>query len=351
MPDCTKLYLPPWLPLLTALLFFSCRSTERTVVAEHEQEQGYYQSATGSEVVRAELIQSFESIKRLHNQVAYRTYVFDEDSNLTRQEVLLGGIETFMVDDFTDTHSNAGTGVILSHQDGRTLMMTVAHSVTYPDTVWHYRAGPDATDGVVEAVSVSQYKSHYIFGPDGMHSFEPIAADRRSDLAVLKKEWHRESDPGFTPLNASPGDIDRLDWTDRLYALGFPKGFQMITSAMVSRSPSAGARMRFMVDAPMNRGFSGGPLFAVRGDGSGLEWVGVLSAAHAETGYRLVPQEMRVEEYNPRLEYDGPVYVKRETEIRYGITYAVGLDGIRHFLEQNPDLETEHGLQLPGFSK
>lgn len=313
----------------------ACSSTEEVV--SPEEETGYYLSHPGSEQIRAQIKEGFESVIRLHNQVSYRTYIFDPENAFSANELILLGIEQYAADSFSDVHSNAGTGVIIEHGNGETLMLTAAHSVSHPDTIWHYsNQAVDNDDRNVRAVSIKEYSTHYRFGPQGMSNFEVWKADSRRDLALLRKSWRAEEDPGFSPIQIPKGNQKELEWADRFYALGYPKGFQMVTTGMISKSPSAEARLRFMVDSSMNRGFSGGPLFAIRGDGSGLEWIGVLSAAYAEREYFLGPDEVLAgEEFNQEIEYEGPLYLRMERRIRYGITYAVGIGYIEEFLEAN----------------
>lgn len=320
--------------LLTIVATTACSTTEEAVSPE-EEISGYYLSHPGSEEIRAQIKEGFESVIRLHNQVSYRTYLFDRESTYSANELMLLGIEEFAVDSFSDVHSTAGTGVVIDHGNDETVLLTAAHSVSHPDTIWHFsKQAVDNGDRIVRAVSIKEYSTHYTFGPQGMSNFEVGEKDRRKDLALLRKSWRAEEDPGFIPIQIPHGNQEELEWADRFYALGYPKGFQMVTSGMISKSPSAEARLRFMVDSSMNRGFSGGPLFAIRGDGSGLEWIGVLSAAYAEREYFLGPDEAQAgAEFSQEIEYEGPLFLKMERRIRYGITYAVGIGEIIEFLE------------------
>jgi S1-C subfamily serine protease len=294
-----------------------------------------YRSYTGSEVVRGQIQESFESVLRLHNSVNYRTYTFDPDSLPLQSEVNRRGIEALAVDHFIDDHTTAGTGIILSNRNGRTTMLTASHTVSFPDTIWHYQK----TESVLErdrvaAVSVKQNVTHFLFSDDGIITFELAVNDPRRDLALMMKRWHSEDNPNLVPLKIGPGNADDLEWTDMIYGVGFPKGIRMVTAAMVS-NVAISSRRSFILDASFNRGFSGGALFAVRNDGAGLDWVGILSAAHAEQEYYLVPESIRDDDYDPRIEYEGPVYIRRESRINYGITYAVGLEQIKEFFDEN----------------
>lgn len=312
-------------------------------------EKNLYRSYTGSELVRDQIKESFESILRIHNSVNYRTHMFDAENLPTQQEVDAAGVESLSIRTIMDDHSSAGTGIILSNRNGRTTMLTASHTVSFPDTIWHFRNDTSPTEGeLVEAVSIKESESHFLFWSEGTVSFEVEVNDPRRDLALMSYRWGREGDPELPPLKISPGDRDELDWTDMIYAIGYPKGIQMVTTGMISDRPIS-PRRSFVLDASFNRGFSGGPLFSVRNDGTGLEWVGILSAAHADLEYYLAPEYVMDEDYDPEREYTGPVFLRRERRINYGITYAVGIDEVDEFFQENREEIRSVGLRLPEF--
>jgi S1-C subfamily serine protease len=333
--------------LLAVFLIYFSGCTVVHYVPYEDDGSNVYRSYTGSEVVRAQIKDSFESVLRLHNSVNYRTYTFDPDNLPVQAQVEQAGIQALAVSSFTDDHTTAGTGIILSNRSGRTTILTASHTVTFPDTIWHYqkREGVLERDRV-EAVSIKQSSTHFLFGEDGIITFDVAVNDPRRDLALMVNRWRAEENPGLVPMKINPGNPDDMEWTDMVYGVGFPKGIRMVTAAMVS-NVSISSRRSFVLDASFNRGFSGGALFAIRNDGSGLDWVGIISAAHAEQEYFLVPESISDEDYDPRSEYEGPVYIRRESRINYGITYAVGLEQIKEFFEENRDEIARQRLSVP----
>jgi hypothetical protein len=306
-----------------------------------------YESYAGSEIVREQLKSSFDSIKRIHNTVLYNTYVFDAQQQLTVPELKGRDFARISVEVIEDDHSTAGTAIVLGNNNGRTTMITASHTVTFPDTIWHYRRNMQpGTEPYVDGVSVRQRSNHFHFSQDGLVNFEVAVNDARRDLALLVHRWDEDNEPNMTPLQASTGNHERLDWGDLVYALGYPRGVQMMTRGMVSKT-SISPRRSFVVDASFNRGFSGGALFTVKSDGSGIEWVGILSAAYGEQEYYLSPGVISEQEYHPDIEYDGPVYLQRANRINYGITYAVGMDEIGDFLRENRREIRRAGLTVP----
>lgn len=306
-----------------------------------------YVSYTGSDIVKDQIKESFNSIKRLQNSVVYQNFVFMGDRLPTRAELAGADLQSIATDSYIDDHSNAGTAVVLSKGRRGAVIMTSSHVVTYPDTIWHYRSERlSGIDDPVEAVSIKQSSSHYILDDSSLLGFEVVANDTRRDLAVLMENSRSGGSDSLKPLNIEVGNHSALDWTDLVYAVGYPKGIRMVTSAMVSRFQIS-HRRSFILDASFNRGFSGGVIFTVKSDGSGLNWVGVLSAAYAEPEYFLAPIDVDAEDYNLNTEYTGPVFIKREARINYGITYAVGMDEVGSFFRENQTIFRELGISVP----
>lgn len=327
--------------VVSLIIFFSgCSTPQRT--APEQVENGQNLSYTGSEIIRGEIMNSFDSIKRIQNSVIYRTYLFDLDGLPTRSFLESANLENYAVESFTESHSTAGTALVLSNRMNRSTLLTAAHVVTFADTIWHKSEVSDR----IEAVSVVESVSHYLVADDGIHALELAVDDQRRDLALMMLRWGDEGNPRLTPLSVPAGNPENLEWTDLVYALGYPRGFQMVTRGMVSKFTTI-PRRSFVLDAPFNRGFSGGVLFTVRGDGSGLDWVGILSAAYAETEYLVSPGEIDEEDFNPNVEYRGPLYLRRERRINYGISYAVGMEEIGGFFNENSEQIRRLGLTVP----
>ena len=110
-----------------------------------------------------------------------------------------------------------------------------------------------------------------------------------------------------------------------------------------------GVNAAFLIDGLWNEGMSGAPILAVRGEGGGLEWVGIVLAASAQTEYRLVAEEAVERTQDSRRRYEGPIYLQPVQEIRYGITFSVPMTVIRRFLDEHRSLLRDRGYSLPSF--
>lgn len=337
------------LSVLITVVFsmLSCSRPQYTVI--DFEDDSYFSSHTHSQHIKDEIEISFRSVKRIQSTVFYRTYQFDYE-NLPLESQLHGAnLEEISIGISTDNHSTAGTAVVFSETRDRLGLLTASHIVTSPDTVWHHAPNvPNQGNRPVEAVSVKERVSHYIFGAEEIGSFEIVVNDSRRDLALLTTSLGTGGDSNIQPLAIPVGNTDRLDWADLVYAVGYPKGVQMVTSGVVSKMDIP-RRSGFIVDASFNRGFSGGIVFAARSDGSGLEWVGVLTSASADIEYLLTPEYISDEEYNPDIPYSGSMFVRRIPRINYGITYAVDTDEIQNFFSENEQSMRELGLPIPEF--
>lgn len=249
----------------SAIIISGCSGSEKTAVQRVEHEtKTRYMSTTGSDFMRDEIAKGMESVKRLHNSVSYRTFQFDLDNLPTQAELANTDFERRAVQSKVDHHTRAGSALILANQRGKSVILTASHTVAFPDTVWHFAEslGPEPR---VEAVSVIQSVSRMLIGSDDLHGFELAVSDAERDLVILYNKWNVSERPELIPLELQTGSSSALEWTDLIYALGYPLGIEMVTRAMVSK-PAQSGRRNLVLDASFNRGFNGGSIFAVRGD-------------------------------------------------------------------------------------
>lgn len=333
--------------LKIALLLFYVGSTEGCTTVEtstvDEFDTGYYQNHALSPHVRSQIKESFEAVRRIQSSVIYRTYHFPLNQMPTVSEIQdIVQLDEIAIESTSGSHSTAGTAVVISISNQMALLLTAAHVVLLPDTLYHFsdvQANPE--NSRVAAVSIAQSKNQFVFTDRGIEMIELLAHDSRRDLAIMKTVSDI-SNTDLKTLSISRGNPNRLDWTDVVYATGYPRGVQMVTRGIASRSEHPVRRIT--LDLSINRGFSGGAVFAVRNDGSGLEWLGTITSAMGEREYYLVPADMPVEEFNPELPYSGNIFVRSAPRIYYGITNAVDIDEMRVFLRDNRSILIGHGF-------
>lgn len=335
--------------LLILPLLAGCTGYRETGIPYADRTNTYF-SDTGSDLIRSQIKEGFNSVLRIQNTVTYRTYQFHGGSLLTEAEAAAEDLDSVSAHTFLESHSNAGTSIVMSNGNGRSSLFTASHTVTFPDTIYHYApVNSLQTERLVEAVSLKQSVSHFFFGSGSVFEFEILANDPLRDLAILLYRWGRDGDPGLEPLNIPAGDFEKLDWTDRVYVLGYPRGVRMVTSGMVSRQ-EINSRRTFAVDAIFNRGFSGGPMFTVRTDGRGLEWMGILTSASAEKEFFLGPDLRQNTEPGHGLPFTGVPVIQETSRINYGISFGVDINQIADFYGKNRTILRRNGIPLPDFS-
>lgn len=341
----TKLQVIKHFFIASGMLFFAyaCGSTEPQIVTNGDD--GYYQNQAYTPLVRKQIHDSFKSVRRIQSNVIYKTYQFYLDDMPSESEIDNLDLEAIAADTKIDNHSSAGTGIVLSVRSSGVTLLTASHTVTFADTIYHY-SSDRAADGsrYLEAISVKESLNQFIYADNDIVFMEMAINDPRRDLAIMRTVSSHQG-TGLRPLSLRPGDSDELDWTDIVYAVGYPRGVQMVTQGTVSRSEHP--IRSIVLDISINRGFSGGAVFAVRNDGSGLEWVGLITSAMGEQDTYLIPEEIPGEEYNPEVPYTGDVFVETKPRIYYGITNAVDIKRVREFINENREEIIEKGLRVP----
>ncbi|TVR64075.1 MAG: serine protease [Gemmatimonadales bacterium] len=312
--------------------------------------QAFYQTAFPSTDTSDELDQVLSSLVRIRVSWNYETRIFDEataplEARLDLPESLMGASDTVQTE-----QTRAATAILLGHQDGRSIMVTAAHAVNLPDTIVQFYGDGRAVPGGlrrVRSVSILTHRADWVVGLPGLEPFQVLATDDVSDIAIIGVE--RGGDPlppGTRPLPVPAGDPDRLSWGSFVYVLGFPAGYPMVTRGIVS-DPAGIHTGAFVVDGLWNEGVSGGVILAIRGDGSGMEWVGMARAAAARTEPRLRPTEDALEDREPWEPYEGPLFLEEARHIQYGITLAIPMDAVQRFLDRHRSRLRAEGWTVP----
>jgi hypothetical protein len=146
------------------------------------------------------------------------------------------------------------------------------------------------------------------------------------------------------------GDAKKLEWGSFAYLFGYPKGYRMITKGIVS-DPNRDRSGSFLLDAPFNRGCSGGIVLAIKDGVPNFELVGMAKSSAADFENILIPPEdFNISEYDPRLPYEGDIYAKSNVVIRYGITQIISINTIIDFFERNQLYFTQMGYDFKSFT-
>jgi len=351
---------PSWLfsgvALIVTLGSVSCARSEQTV--QDFGPQAYYQTGFPLRDSSQALELAFQSVKRVQSRASYDTYVFARDNAPLETDPLSPEVLASAVDTVSSSQERAASAVVLSRTGRNVTLVTVAHVLAFPDTIVEYFDADEDRIGLppaltpprlVESVSLKTQQTNWVLELPEVDSFEILATEARGDVALIGLEYREGEDPGdVEPLRLGIGNSDRLVWGSFVYVLGYPRGYPMVTRGVVS-APDHPLLDSFVVDGLWNRGMSGGLILAVRGDGEGLEWVGMAQAAAGSIELRLVPEEDALSEHDTRFPYEGPIFLEEYQRIDYGITLSVPMTTIRRFLHEHRTELRGRGYDLPSF--
>ncbi|MEX2583639.1 MAG: serine protease [Gemmatimonadota bacterium] len=328
----------------------------------------YYQTAFPAYDTSEILGRTFESVKRIQTTAIYETYTFAPNDAPTEGEVGEPDILRSAVDTTSFPHERAATAVVLSSSSGNVALLTANHALEFPDRIIQFfddengRAGAAARppgSRLVESISIKTHQTNWLLGAT-LEPFEVLERDPIRDLALIGvREPLERTRAGPIPgipleerarriqvLSLPAGESQRLSWGSFVYVIGYPKGYPMVTRGIVS-TPDERTSGTFLVDGLWNRGSSGGLILAVRGDGRGLEWVGMARGAAATTEIRLVPEERTESPGGVRRPYEGRIFLEEYRGVDYGITFSVPMHEIRRFLNERRPALAQRGFVLP----
>lgn len=287
------------------------------------------------------LSQLQRSILKITCSANYQNYFYANPSG----QADTSSQKSLLISEDRTTTSVAGTGLIVSQNLRKMVLLTCYHLFDFQDTIkTFYLDKQRQPTGFLHSLSVKSGQKTFITHMSGRNSLgEMIAADKENDLALI------ETTSGEILLSESPfagrfGDAEAIKLGQEIYLLGFPGGYFMVTRGLASPSPLKG---EFMVDSPFNRGFSGGVaiLFTQKGD---YELVGIANAVGYNPQTILAPtDEPNISEKYRDMPYDGEIYVKDLRLIKYGLTYVIKSNVIHDFLLREKERLKELGYVLP----
>jgi hypothetical protein len=311
---------------------------------------GKYDSEFPYKGASDELREISATVQRIHSSVIYKTYTFDEQAALTLENLNVTNLRNVAISEGYADQTNSGTGTVIYFNEGKVGILTCAHIVEFADTIISYFSDSEGSfTKYIQVIFVKETQSIYAAGfPEGSE-FELLVSDKKSDLAIIGKDYKILSDLRFPVFNYPIGKGKELDWGSFVYIFGYPINNQMVTKAIVS-NPNRDESGSFLVDAVVNNGMSGGIVLAIRDGVPNFEMVGMIQWVPEEEENILVPKVLKNNErYNPIVPYQGDEYVKRFSSIRYGIARVISAEKISSFLKENKSILTEKKYYLDRF--
>jgi len=303
--------------------------------------QAYYRTGSPFTDISDDLERVVPAVVRIQMRATYDVYLFEERDAPSDAELARGAdaLERAARVE-TSTTGRAASAILVGANGRRGTLLATEHSIILPDTtVAYFPADSSGAPRRLERVAIKRRQVDTAVGPGYVEPFVVLAEDPRRDLVILGVDVPEDVGPlSLEPLPAAAGRPGRLAWGALVFVVGYPAGYQMVTRGIVSRPAEVGSADEFLIDALVNEGSSGAAVLAIRGDTEELEWVGVTRAAATRNEMRLLPRLGQADADGAGAvdePYDGPTYLSRVQEIRYGITLTIPVTVIRDFLGEH----------------
>jgi Trypsin-like peptidase domain len=337
---------------LVYFLFFTGCSRRIYQVAYPTLSDGKYDSEFPYRNCSAELSRISQSVKKLSAIAYYKSYVFDAGSQVTVEDIKQKKYRNRAVKEIFFNNSVIGSATVISHIGSRIALLTCAHIIDFDDTLYTFYSDENRIPSpYLQSVAFKEKQSNFVADFPERGELDLLAVNRQLDLAILGKFFTSTSHLPIPVFDFPLGKAKDLEWGSFVYMMGYPKGYLMVTKGIVSQ-PNRDESTSFMVDALFNRGFSGGIVLAIKDGVPNFELVGIAGSVSADFEYALVPSEdiSRIG-YDPRVPYDGDIYLKQNRNINYGITFIVSAESIQSFIRSNLQEFLNQGYDLSELAK
>ena len=319
--------------IVSAMVFISCSSSENL---QNDSIIDEYTTIFPNKDVAIELEQISQSLKLINNLTFYKAYSYS-DSTITDENLNDFDLHQKATSVNTISKTSSGTGAIISVSGNNVALLTVAHIISYPDTIISYFTLTGKQSKYIESILYKERQKIYSDLPEG-GMLKIIAQDDKNDIAIVGNTFESITPFKFPIFNFNFGKAKELKWGSFVYILGFPMHNKMVTSGIVS-NPNFDNTGNFLVDALINRGSSGGLVLAIRGSAPNFELVGIVSSVPAEKRFVLTPNNpTRDINFLPGTQYIGEMTVEQLDGIKYGIGRIVSSEKVLEFIKKNESM-------------
>lgn len=335
--------------ILACAILSSCRKTAYQIVYPSLND-GRYDSEFPYRNSSEELDNISKSVKKIYCLVEYDSYHFDSNQGMRRSQLQNINLRKAANKKGFFSESVHGSATIIKNENNTVVVLTCAHVVDYPDSVFSYylNANNNQTE-ILESVSIKKKQNNFIRDLPGSGELNIIMADSELDVAFLGNTFKEDSEYSVPEITYPVGESADLEWGSFVYIMGYPAGYQMVTRGIVS-NPKPSKKGEFIIDALFNTGISGGIVLAVRDGVPNFELVGIAKSVSANYKNVIKPlNESHQEMYNPNIPYEGDLFVKVEKELNYGVTFTISIETIRKLYYLNRSTFTSQAYNLDRF--
>lgn len=290
-----------------------------------------------------------EIIKRIQVSLFYTSYYFDNDQRITLKTLEFQRAQKLSRSKHVFNLSKIGTAIPLQVNNDGVLLVTCAHVVEAPNTIYSYRKEKGLPhDTYLRSVTILERVEYYVFEAPTVNNFQVIAKAEKADIALIQSIPGKNDPLYVKTLDYPLGNSKKLQWGSPIFMFGFPINNRMMSTGIVS-DPNADGKGSFLTNAYMNKGFSGGLVLALRGDVPNFEWVGIANAASSEHEFVLVPNKNQEAYFEEGQMYTDTLFLEKRLNINHGISKVVPTDEIRAFLESQEKKLFNLGYDLTSF--
>ncbi|MCP5064129.1 MAG: trypsin-like peptidase domain-containing protein [Ignavibacteriae bacterium] len=317
-------------------IFFSlsCSSSIQEMI-HPELHDGKYDSEFPYIDASEELEEITETIRMVHSMVFYTSYTFDRQTRITNNDVRFKNLRDYAKSEISFHQTSAGTAIIVYSKNGKVALLSCAHILDFPDTsISYYYDVLGQKTNIISGISIKDKQTNYIPELSGQPEFKTLVADKDLDLILLGKNIDFVDAVRLRPFKYPLGKSEDLNWGTFVYLFGYPVNNRMITKGIVS--PNKKDNSSFLVDASINKGFSGGVVLAIKDGIPNFELVGIVKSGLGKKDYYLKPATgKQFPLVNSKIPYNDNVYVDENLNLRYGITKVISTESILEFLDKN----------------
>ncbi|MCL4547041.1 MAG: serine protease [Bacteroidetes bacterium] len=331
------------------ILITSCSSSSVYNKVYPTLNDGKYDSEFPYRNSSAQLENISNSVKLVNSIAFYTSYLFNESDKIRAVGISGLNFEKVAYEKVFFNRTASGTATLINKDQGQVALLTVAHVVSFPDTIISFFVNQDGSlSNYVQSISIKSKQTNYVTDLPDNGEIEILAIDKVNDLAILGRSYKVEQTLKLVPFAYPWGKSSDLEWGSFVYVFGYPMNFKMVTKGIVS-SP-AKEKNYFLIDAAYNRGFSGGIVLAIRDGVPNFELVGLVKSVPADFMYTVRPMQREHDlDYNPMIPYKGEVYVDKEQVLRPGITKVIDIEVVKEFIENSKQELISKGYYLKDF--
>ncbi len=319
-------------------IFLSCTKTvyisdnSRIIDGEYDSEFPHLPTTEYLEEIN-------QSVKLVNAIASYRGYDFPLSAGLIKSKLHEEDIKENALKEKYLNSPASGTATVIFQDPSKVALLTCAHIVNFPDTIVTYfldKKGKKTP--FVQSVYYKVRQNLTVTGLPEVNNYEIFTTDDKKDIAIIGKTYSKFQSRNIPEFSYPKGKAEELKMGTFVYLFGFPRGERMVSTAIVGRA-NKDRNHGFIVDAPMHNGISGGLVLAVRDGVPNFELVGMIFAVAGEHISFLGPdKDSEPIELDMQRLYTGDVYLNSTRQVVYGITYAVSIEAIESFINDNKDL-------------